>query len=149
MRRFIQLAGIGVAGGAVLAALMQLIHAITGNDAYILLYNVDYWPVIHVFQHVPGFGLAFHFVFCIASVIGLYYVLALFGWQYSIWAYAAVYTAGSGILYFLTLLTELPPSADDPAAWAYWTASHFVYSLVVAELIIRFVRTDGLKVGAV
>ncbi len=149
MKQFIQLTGIGVAGGTVLAALMQLIHVAAGSEAYMLLYNVDYWPVIHVFQDVPGFGLAFHFVFCIASVIGLYYILVLFGWQYKLWAYTAVYTAGSGILYFLTLLTELPPAADDPAAWFYWTASHFVYSLVVAELIILFVRKRELQAEAV
>ncbi|WJY27589.1 MULTISPECIES: hypothetical protein [Sporosarcina] len=149
MKRILQLTGIGIVSGAVLAALMQLIYELTGSQAYVLLYNVDYWPIIHVFQDVPGFGLAFHFVFCIASVVGLYYILKVFGMEYTLWPYIAVYTIGSGILYFLTLLTDLPPAADDPIAWAYWTASHFVYSLIVAEMIIRFVGRRELHAKTV
>lgn len=140
MKQFMQLIGIGIASGAVLAALMQLVYTLTGNQAYVLLYNVDYFPIIHIWQDSAWFGIVFHFVFCIASVIGLFYIVKLFGWQYKVWPYVAVYTIGSGILYFLTLLTYQPPAADDGMAWFYWTLSHFVFSLIVAGMITRFVR---------
>lgn len=139
MKQFMQLIGIGIISAAVLAALMQLIYTLTGNEAYVLLYNVDYFPIIHVWQNVAWFGIVFHFVFCIASVIGLFYILKFFGWEYRMWPYLVVYTVGSGILYFLTLLTEQPPAADDRMAWFYWTSSHLVFSLVVAGMIVRFV----------
>ncbi|PID15288.1 hypothetical protein CSV63_08980 [Sporosarcina sp. P34] len=139
MKQFLQLIGIGIVGGAVLALLMLVIWAITGNEAYILLYNVDYIPIIHIFSHVTWFGIIFHFVFCIASVLGLFYLLKFLKWQYNMWPYVVVYTAGSGVLYFLTLLTDRPPAADDGMAWLYWTASHLIFSVLVAKLVIRYV----------
>ncbi|PIC71200.1 hypothetical protein CSV77_03970 [Sporosarcina sp. P16b] len=139
MKRFLQLVSIGIAGGAVLALLMLVVWAVTGNEAYILLYNVDYFPIIHVFSHVAWFGIVFHFVFCIASVLGLFYLLKFFKWQYNMWPYVVVYTAGSGVLYFLTLLTDQPPAADDGMAWLYWTVSHLIFSVLVASLVIRYV----------
>ncbi|WP_252504112.1 hypothetical protein [Sporosarcina sp. Marseille-Q4943] len=142
MRKFLQLIGIGIASGIILAILMQLVFALTGNEAYILLYNVDYFPFIHIFKDSASFGFAFHLVFCIASVVGLFYILTFFDWHYSIWPYVAVYTAGSGVLYFLTLLTEKPPAADDGMAWFFWTAGHFVFSLAVGWMISRFVKPN-------
>ncbi|ARF17843.1 hypothetical protein CSV61_07625 [Sporosarcina sp. P3] len=139
MKRFWQLVGIGIAGGAVLALLMLVIWAVTGNEAYILLYNVDYFPIIHVFSHVLWFGIVFHFVFCIASVLGLFYLLSFLNWQYKMWPYIVVYTVGSGVLYFLTLLTDRPPAADDGMAWLYWTGSHLVFSVLVASMVSRYV----------
>lgn len=121
MKNFIKLTGIGIASGSILAILMQLIYIVTGNKVYILLYNVDYFPLIHAFNDSTWFGLAFHFTFCIVSVIGLFYILTLFDWQYRIYPYILVYTTGSGVLYFLTLLTEGPPAANDGRAWFYWT----------------------------
>lgn len=149
MKQFSQLIGIGIVSGAVLAALMQVIYTLTGNEAYVLLYNVDYFPIIHVWQDVAWFGIVFHFVFCIASVIGLFYILQFFGWQYRMWPYLAVYTVGSGILYFLTLLTDRPPAENDWMAWFYWTSSHLVYSLIVAGMIIRFVDRSSTKTKTV
>ena len=143
MKRLLQLIGIGIASGAVLAILMQVIHSLTGSEAYILLYNVDYFPIIHIFKDSMWFGIVFHFVFCIASVIGLFYLLKCIGWQYKIWPYIVIYTGGSGVLYFLTLLTDRPPEATDGMAWFYWTASHVVFSIVVALLIVRFVRKNS------
>ncbi|VDG91175.1 Uncharacterised protein [Lysinibacillus sphaericus] len=146
MKQFLQLIGIGITSGAVLAALMQLIYTLSGNEAYILLYNVDYFPIIHIWQDSSWFGIVFHFVFCIVSVIGLFYILMLFRWQYKMWPYVAVYTVGSGILYFLTLLTDQPPAADDGMAWFYWTLSHLVFSLIVAGMIVRFVDRNDSKI---
>lgn len=142
MRKFLRLIGIGITSGIILAVLMQLVFALTGNEAYILLYNVDYFPLIHIFKGSASFGFAFHLVFCIASVVSLFYVLTFFEWQYSIWPYVAVYTAGSGALYFLTMLTEKPPAADDEMAWFFWTASHFVFSIAVGLMINRFVKSE-------
>lgn len=139
MKQFLQLVGIGIAGGAVLAIIMQVIYSLTGNQANNMLYNVDYFPVIHVLNDTAWFGMVFHLVFCIVSVFGLFYVLKFIGWHYKMWPYIVVYTAGSGVLYFLTLLTDEPPAANDFMAWFYWTASHLVFSIVVAFMIIRYV----------
>ncbi|ARJ39391.1 hypothetical protein CSV71_10295 [Sporosarcina sp. P21c] len=139
MKQFLQLVSIGIVSGAVLALLLFGVWVVTGNEAYVLLYNVDYFPIIHVFSDVAWFGIVFHFVFCIASVLGLFYLLKFFKWQYNMWPYVVVYTAGSGVLYFLTLLTDRPPAADDGMAWLYWTGSHLIYGVLVASLVIRYV----------
>ncbi|WP_153721080.1 hypothetical protein [Sporosarcina cascadiensis] len=143
MNKFARLIGIGIISGLILAVLLQVVYWLTGNEAYILLYNVDYFPLIYVFSESAWFGISFHFMFCIASVVGLYYILSFIGWQSFIWPYIIVYTAGSGVLYFLTLLTEKPPAADDGMAWFYWTASHLVFSIVVAWLVRRFVASKS------
>ncbi|PIC83555.1 hypothetical protein [Sporosarcina sp. P1] len=139
MKQFLQLVSIGIVSGAVLALLLFGVWVVTGNEAYVLLYNVDYFPIIHVFSDVAWFGIVFHFVFCIASVLGLFYLLKFFKWQYNMWPYVVVYTAGSGVLYFLTLLTDRPPAADDGMAWLYWTGSHLIYGVLVASLVTRYV----------
>ena len=143
MRQFLQLIGIGITGGVVLAIVMQVIYLLTGNQANNLLYNVDYFPIIHIFNDIPWFGIVFHLVFCIVSVFGLFYLLKIIGWHYKFWPYVIVYTAGSGVLYFLSLLTDEPPAATDFMAWFYWTASHLVYSITVAFMIRWFVGRKG------
>lgn len=145
MKQSLKLIGIGIVSGIILAVLLQLVYVVTGNEAYMLLYNVDYFPFIHVFQDDFWFGLAFHFMFCIVSIVGLFYLLTIFGWQYDIWLYAAIYTFGSGVLYFLTLLTDQPPAGDDGLAWFYWTASHLVFSLAVGWMVRRFVDFETSK----
>ncbi|AXH99832.1 hypothetical protein DV702_08840 [Sporosarcina sp. PTS2304] len=119
MNPFVRLLSIGIVSGFVLAILLQLVYWVTGNEAYVLLYNVDYFPLIHVFDESAWFGIFFHFIFCIVSVVGLYYLLSLIGFQFLMWPYIAVYTAGSGVLFFLTSFTEKAPATDDGMAWFY------------------------------
>ncbi|MUV36410.1 hypothetical protein JNUCC1_00212 [Lentibacillus sp. JNUCC-1] len=99
---------IGVAGGVVLALFLQVIHWITGSNAYILLYNVDYIPILKETDNEVLVGILFHFVFCIASVALLYPILNYVSLEDSLWAYVFIYTGGSGLLYSLTGLTERP-----------------------------------------
>ncbi|WP_243458232.1 hypothetical protein [Sporosarcina sp. Te-1] len=138
---------IGILAGVALAGLLQLVYEATGNKAYVLLYNVDYIPILNRWESSPFVGNAFHFVFCIASVVGLYFILRLFHIERRILPYFLTYTAGSGILYFLTALSEKPPAANDMEAWLYWTISHAVYSLIVAELIIYWLHRQESVAG--
>lgn len=126
---------IGTVAGAILAGIMQAIHWLTGNEAYLLLYNADYIPVLKNFDHFAAFGLVFHFTFCITSVVALFYILELFQQEYRIAPYILIYTCGAAILFFLTLFTEQPPAATDALAWVYWTAAHAVYGVTVGILI--------------
>lgn len=132
MAKLAKLIMIGIIAGLILAACMKIIFLISGNEAYQLLYNVDYIPLIHVYDDLAYFGICFHYVFCIVSVVGLYYVLQLFNLQKKSALYIIIYTTGSGILYFLTLLTNQPPDADSFLSWFYWTTSHILYGIAVA-----------------
>lgn len=135
MKSLIKLIVIGIYGGIVLAAFLLFIFTVTGNQAYILLFNVDYIPLLKDLHHRLLVEILFHFTFCILSVIALYYILKLFQWEKRILPYVIVYTLGSSILYFLTNLTKTPPDASDYIAWIYWTFAHLIYSLVVGLLI--------------
>lgn len=140
MKRIGKLIVIGILAGALLAGLLKLVYVATGNKAYTLLYNVDYIPILNRWESYPIVGITFHFVFCIASVVGLYFILRFVHLEKRILPYFLTYTAGSGILYFLTALSEKPPAANDMEAWIYWTLSHAAYSILVAELIIHWLH---------
>lgn len=141
--RLLKLIIIAIIGGIGLAILMQLIKVITGNKAYILLYNVDYIPLLKQFQDSFIFGLVFHFLFCIISVIGLFYLLKPFQFERNFLPYLLVYSGGSGILYFLSLLTNRPPAATDEISWIYWTVSHIIYGIIVGLLVKYWIEDKG------
>lgn len=120
--------------GIVLASLMYGIYFFTGNEAYILLYNVDYIPILQYFQQSTLFDLIFHFSFCIVSVVVLFYLLQKWDLAFRYTPYLIVYTGGAAVLFFLSALTERSPSPTDRMAWFYWTFSHLIYSIIVIYL---------------
>ena len=133
--RFLQLTLISLIASIGLAASMYGIYQWTGNEAYRLLYNADYIPILRQFEHLKYFGFTFHIVFCFISVIGVFYVLQFFGRQYAVLPYVIVYTGGSSVLYFLSYFTEGPPAANDFYGWFSWTFSHLIYSGIVIFFI--------------
>lgn len=139
MKLLRKLVMIGIIAGMVLAGCMKLIYILTGNEAYKLLYNVDYIPLIHVYDSSTWFGIFFHYIFCIVSVVGLFYLLTFFHLHKKLLAYVLIYTAGAGMLYFLTLLTSDPPVATHFVSWFYWTTSHVVFGGIVAVLIDKWI----------
>ncbi|GAB3802315.1 hypothetical protein [Virgibacillus kimchii] len=135
MLDFIVLVVIGVIGAIGLSLFMKLVRILTGNRAEILLYNLDYMPVLKKWSHIRAAGLTFHFFTCIASVVVLFYLLRLIGWEYYIFPYVVVYTAGSAFLFFLSALTKTPPKHTDRYAWLHWTAGHAFYGIIVGVLV--------------
>ncbi|WP_213809795.1 hypothetical protein [Jeotgalicoccus sp. WY2] len=126
---------IGFVAGAILAAVGKIIRITTGNKAEILLYNMDYMPVIKRWSDKWITGIIFHYTTCIVSAVVLFYMLIPFSWELNIWPYVLVYTAGSAALYFLSLLTDKPPASDSFSSWFYWTFSHAIFGFAVGFLI--------------
>ncbi|WP_245183502.1 hypothetical protein [Lentibacillus salicampi] len=116
-------------------SLLKAVQLLTGSQAYVLLFNTDYVPLLHDWGPENIGGIAFHFVFCIASVVALFYLLIIIRAERSLTAYFLIYTAGSAILYSLTGLTERPPDPGNVTSWGYWTAAHAVYAVVVGWLV--------------
>ncbi|RLL48368.1 hypothetical protein D8M04_03650 [Oceanobacillus piezotolerans] len=140
MKRVMKLTVIGIIAGIILSGSLKIIQLLTHNDAYILLFNTDYIPLINQLHNWSIVGIIFHFVTCISSVIGLFYILRALGIEYSLLAYILVYTVGSAMLFPLTALSEKTPSLTDFPAFIYWTAGHMVYSFAVGLLVKRWVR---------
>lgn len=135
MKQVIKLLSIGIIAGFVLAAFLGVIQLLTGNQAFVLLFNMDYIPIVKSWNLGWGIGIVFHFVTCIASVIVLFYILKTVQLERYIIAYLITYTVGGGILFTLTALSGKPPAITDFAAWIYWTLGHAVFSLVVGILV--------------
>lgn len=135
MKTVLSLGVIGAVAGLVLMAVLKLVLLLTGNTAYHLLFNFDYVPWINALKPVWLFGYVFHFVTCIISVIALYYILKIWGFQQKIAPYIVVYTLGGGALYFLTGLSPQLPEVNDTMAWVYWTVAHGVFGISVGGLV--------------
>ncbi|GAA3713918.1 hypothetical protein GCM10022378_00910 [Salinicoccus jeotgali] len=139
MITFLKLVLIGFISGVLLAAIMKTVRKVTGNKADILLYNMDYIPVLKQWSDKSITGILFHYATCISSAVVLYYILLPLGLESLVWPYVVVFTAGGGALYFLSALTETPPSKDDAAAWFYWTLGHAIFGFAVGGLIAIFI----------
>lgn len=74
MGTFLKLVVIGAISGGILAAVMKVICRITGNKADILLYNMDYIPILKQWSDKKITGILFHYGTCIASAVVLYYL---------------------------------------------------------------------------
>lgn len=136
--RVVKLTIIALIGGCILAGFLLMVHSITDNEAYILLFNVDYIPVLSHIWSQPEIGIVFHFVFCIISVVVLYYLLIYWNLEHKGIIYIAVYTFGSAVLFFLTGFSELLPEAGDFSAWIYWTSAHFLYGAFIGMFVKRW-----------
>ncbi|MBJ7880633.1 hypothetical protein [Gelidibacter salicanalis] len=137
MNRILKLTLIGVIGAIVLMLALKLVMILNGNQAYILLFNFDYIPVINTLKPVWLFGYIFHFLTCIISVIALFYILGAF--YKRIMMYVLVYAIGGGALYFLTALSDQPPAPNDVMAWIYWTIAHALFGFVVGYLVKKWI----------
>ena len=135
MKQLMKLTIIGLFAGFVLALVLKIVMALTGNTAYILLFNFDYIPVVKDLKPVWLFGYVFHYLTCLVSVIALFYILKTWNRQNLIYPYVLVYTIGGGALFFLTSLSDQPPAANDVMAWVYWTIAHAVFGYVVGALV--------------
>lgn len=115
---------------------LKIVMLALGNQAYVLLFNFDYIPVINQLKPVWLFGYLFHFLTCIGSVIALYFILGKY--HHKIIGYVLVFTIGGGALYFLTALSEQPPAVSDVMAWVFWTFGHAIFGYVVGILIVKW-----------
>lgn len=138
MKQILKLTAIGLLAGFVLIWILKIVLIVTGNTAYVLLFNFDYIPVVKDLQPVWLFGYVFHFLTCIVSVIALFYILRHWDFERLIFPYILVYTIGGGALFFLTALSDQPPAATDFMAWLYWTIAHAAFGYVVGASIKKW-----------
>lgn len=140
LRTILKLSFIGFIAGVILILPLKILYILTGNTAFILLFNFDYIPVLNELKPVWLFGYIFHFVTCICSVIVLFYILKFLNRQFSVFYYVAVYTVGGGALFFLTCLSEQPPAGNDFAAWMSWTLAHAIFGFAVGILVKKILK---------
>lgn len=134
---FLRLTVIGIFSGTILLGILKGIQMISGNQAYRLLINFDYIPGIKDLRPVWLFGYLFHYLTCIVSIFVLYHLLSFFNYQRRTFLYVLVFSAGGGMLFFLTALSNQPPASNDGEAWVYWTLAHGAFGMA-AGLKIKY-----------
>ena len=136
VKTFSKLVAIGLIAGTVLAESLRLIYTLTKVNAYNLLFNFDYIPVIGVYSNTSSWtGMTFHYFTCVASVVVSYYFFKKFKLEKEIFPYISLFFVGSLMLYFLTGLSLEPPAWDDGLAFSFFGLSHLLYAIVVVKLI--------------
>lgn len=135
MKQFIKLLFTGIIAGLVLGIVLGIIQLLTHNKAFLLLFNMDYIPLVKNLNPGWAMGITFHLLTCITSVVALFYILKIIHHERNIIAYLLTYTIGGGLLFSLTALSNTPPAITDFAAWGYWTFGHAIFSLIVGILI--------------
>ncbi|HLQ95565.1 MAG TPA: hypothetical protein VK108_04200 [Pseudogracilibacillus sp.] len=138
MKKLSVLTIIGVIAGVFLAVFLRVMQQLTGSQAYILLFNVDYIPILNALYPASLIEAAFHFGTCVASTIFLYYFFRFFHLEKKVIAYAAVVFMGSGILYFLTVLSPYTPPITDVLSWVYWVIGHIIFSVIIGGSIKKW-----------
>lgn len=139
MNKAIKLFSISILGGIILMVVLKIVMLLTGNTAYILLFNFDYVPLLKDLRPVWFFGYLFHFVTCTVSVFALFYILSATKYQKKIWPYVTVYTLGGGALFFLTALSPQPPAPTDLMAWIFWTLGHGIFGYTIGLSISKWI----------
>ncbi len=140
MNLFTKFIIISLVSGSILAGFLKIIQLILHSDAYILLFNMDYIPLLKNIDTILGAGYIFHYVFCFVSIIVLFYFAKIVHLQANIIVYVLVFTIGSGVLYFLTALTSKPPEATALDSWMYWVIAHALFGITVGVMIKYWVR---------
>ena len=135
MGLFYKLIIVSLVAGSVLAASLKIVQVTLNNDAYILLFNMDYILLLKDVENLSGSGYVFHYVFCIVSVVILFHLAKMVYLETNIAVYVIVYSLGSGVLYFLTALTEKPPSVTSLESWIFWVVAHVLFGVVVGVMI--------------
>lgn len=145
MKQIWQLILIGLVSGTVLAAFLIGVYLLTSNEAYYLLFNVDYIPILKDLQPKIVIEITFHYLFCVISVVGLYFILSLINRERRLLYYVAVYALGSATLFFLTGLSTHTPACTDGAAWIYWSIGHVIYGFFVGFLIEYWIKPKSMR----
>src|SRR5699024_10785521 len=138
MKKLCMLYILGVIAGVFLAVFLRVMQQITGSLAYILLFSVDYLPILHDFYSNSLVQAAFHFGTLVAITIVLYYFFRLLYLEKRISAYVIFIFIGSGLLYFLTMLSSYTPPITDLYSWIYWSTGHVIFSIIIGTLIKRW-----------
>ncbi|HLS71900.1 MAG TPA: hypothetical protein VK027_09575 [Chitinophagaceae bacterium] len=120
---------IGSLSGVILAISLKIPQLLWQNQAYNLLFEVDYIPILNSLHPLWLIRNIFHFVTCILSLYFLFHILKFFKIETQLWAYIIVIGIGSAALFFLTLLSNQTPEISDYNAWVLWALGHVLFSI--------------------
>lgn len=147
MKKAVLWVSIGLISGLVLALFLKIPQILWQVQAYNLLFEVSYIPLLKEMHPTWLIQGVFHFATCIFSLAILYYLLSYFNKETQLMFYIFIVGIGSTLLYFLTLFPNNTPPITDYVAWSFWTLGHVLFSLTGWYLIRKWIgeRESVLK----
>ncbi|MGJ9458289.1 hypothetical protein [Oceanobacillus sp. CF4.6] len=136
MKLVIKLISIGVISGFILGGLFKFIEQFTGKTVYVLLMNIDYFPIIGKWKISETVEFGLHVIISILLVYAIYFLFRRWNITTRLTPYILVSGVVGGMLYMTTVLSERTPDIDDFTAFIYWFGGHILYGMVVWFLVI-------------
>lgn len=136
MKTLIKLIITGVSSALVIGVFFKIVEQITGLAVYVLLLNVDYFPILKDWQISEMVEFLFHVFVSVILVMVLYWLLNRLGLAGKIYPYVIASILIGFTLFFTTAFSERTPDILDVAALNYWMAGHLVYGIIVGCCIV-------------
>ncbi|WP_249869401.1 hypothetical protein [Oceanobacillus saliphilus] len=127
---------IGMIAGLILGGFFKLIEQTTGKKVYVLLMNIDYFPIVGDWTLSGGEEFVLHMIVSVALVFVIYFLFRKKDIHIKMAPYIIVNTLIGALLYLTTALSERTPEITDQSAFAYWLVGHMLYGFVVWLLIV-------------
>ena len=138
---------IGFWSGLLHGLLLKWIQAVTGEQVYTLLLNVDFIPLIGPIDWPEPVEFAFHII--ISLIIGVVYVYLAKRRHHSfgqLVLLSLVMSIPFYLLYFplsAMAIREDVPGLTDAGAILYWIFAHLTYEMALPVLYKTFERKNG------
>ncbi|MFC4023456.1 hypothetical protein ACFOUV_06405 [Oceanobacillus longus] len=136
MKRLLKLIIIGVISGFILGGFLNLVEQLTGKKVYVLLMNIDYFPIIGTQEISATVEFGLHVIISILLVNVIYFLFRKWNITTRLTPYILVNGLVGGMLYSTTALSERTPAINDLSAFIYWFGGHIIYGIVVWFLVI-------------
>ncbi|WP_067727944.1 hypothetical protein [Oceanobacillus damuensis] len=142
MKLVIRLFMTGIISGLILGGFLKLAEQWTSKKVYVLLMNIDYFPVVGEWVLSGTMEFSLHLIVSVVLVYVLYIWLKSRNIQTRPKPYIIINTLIGGLLYGTTALSERTPRIADLEALFYWLAGHMLYGFVVWILIVVTVEKE-------
>ncbi|WP_087973712.1 hypothetical protein [Oceanobacillus rekensis] len=139
MKLFIKLFSIGIISGLLLGGFLMLIEGFTGKTVYVLLMNIDYFPVVGSWEIDAITEFALHLMVSILLVFVIYFLFSKWNIVTRLIPYILMNALIGGMLYITTKLSERTPAIDDIVALIYWISGHILYGIIVWFLVVKLI----------
>ncbi|MBP1970952.1 hypothetical protein J2Z83_003089 [Virgibacillus natechei] len=140
MQLFVKLAAIGIFSGVVMGGFLKVVEQLMNIPVYVLLLNVDYFPIIQDWQMSEFVEFLLHILVSVALVIILYGVFDKWKMNRKMYPYILANLLIGGLLFVTTTFSVRTPAITDLAAFLYWMIAHLIFGMFVGVLIVLMKR---------
>lgn len=126
-----------ILSGLVLVFFLKVVEQGTDLTVYTLLLNVDYIPLLNLFDLPEAIEVIIHLILSIFITAGFLVILNHYDipMKYHMLFYIWMSLAVGLLLYPTTALSDRTPPLLSFSAFGYWLAGHFLYGLSLWSLL--------------